>query len=251
MNQRDLFENVASNEPGWLEIQPAPAKIAQAIKARPLPPLDWEGIEGECVHFATRWPNLTTIPGAYGYGWIAGKHWRAHRFAWQEIHGEIPNGLQVRHLCGNPSCVNVEHLKLGTNSDNVRDAIAHGTRNGGIITETERITVYRHALFGIPQRFTARMLGVSQEAISQTAHRWGKPPRPADTMRAKRLPRATRETIAARAKAGESFASLAREFEISRASVQSIAHRRGIEKRPAGVAPKYRAAVNLTGALFP
>lgn len=251
MNQRDLFETVTSNEPGWLAIQPKPATIAQAIQTRPLPPLDWNGIEGDCVHFATRWPNLTTLPRGYGSGQIAGKRWNAHRFAWNEVHGEIPKGLQVRHLCGNPSCVNVKHLKLGTASDNRRDAIAHGTRQGGIIAESERITVYRHALFGIPQKLTAAALGVTRQAIGQTANRWGKPTRPRDTKQRKRLPREDRENIAARAKAGETFASLAREFEISKPAVRSLARHRGVENRKRGAAQKYRASVNLTGALFP
>lgn len=247
MNQRDLFENVASNEPGWLAIQPEPAKTTTpAIEARPLPPLDWNGIEGECVHFAKRWPNLTTHPQGYGTGQIAGKLWRAHRFAWFEIHGEIPTRLQVRHLCGNPWCVNVDHLKLGTASDNRRDALAHRTAKGGMIATDERITVYRHALFGIKQQFTAATLGVTASAVRYAARQWGRPPNDHT-----KLTPQQRQLITARAKTGETLLSLAREFRVDSANIRSIVRRRGVAKRPGGRQRKYRAAVNLTRALFP
>lgn len=44
----------------------------------------------------------------------------AHRYAWERANGPIPDGMKVDHICWNPACVNVEHLRLASNAENVR-----------------------------------------------------------------------------------------------------------------------------------
>lgn len=64
-----------------------------------------------------------------GYGQtkvIDGRQWIAHRRAWFEAHGPIPDGMLVLHRCDTPSCVNVDHLWIGTQLDNMRDMVAKG-----------------------------------------------------------------------------------------------------------------------------
>lgn len=46
-----------------------------------------------------------------------------HRAMYRIFYGEIPSGMMVMHSCDNPSCVNPEHLSLGTAKDNVRDML--------------------------------------------------------------------------------------------------------------------------------
>lgn len=65
----------------------------------------------------------------YGRLILRGKLVLAHRVAYCEQHGLSLNeiaGMVVRHKCDNPSCVNPEHLEIGTQSDNVADCESRG-----------------------------------------------------------------------------------------------------------------------------
>lgn len=71
-----------------------------------------------------------------GYGTFnpvgrGGKTLKAHRFSYATYRTEIPPGLCVLHKCDVPSCVNPDHLFLGTHTENMRDMAAKGRSKRG------------------------------------------------------------------------------------------------------------------------
>jgi hypothetical protein len=57
-----------------------------------------------------------------GYGRFSGRGMlMAHRYSYQQHKGDIPVGITVDHLCFNRGCVNPDHLRLLTRSENARN----------------------------------------------------------------------------------------------------------------------------------
>ncbi len=118
---------------------------------------------GESCHLWTRHFD------GHGYGlvWLDGKYKLAHRVSWEIKNGPRPDGLCVLHTCDRPSCVNPEHLWLGTHKDNAVDRVAKGRQsdtrgeaNGNArltwahvveIRESTETTVVLAARFGVSQ----------------------------------------------------------------------------------------------------
>lgn len=79
------------------------------------------------------WLGPPTNSG-YGQLTVDKRHWMAHRYAWTQVNGPIPEGMIVMHTCDNKLCVNPEHLRLGTHHDNMADMVAKGRHRGANIT---------------------------------------------------------------------------------------------------------------------
>lgn len=87
---------------------------------------------GECI----LWPFAVRKSSGYGAHSFrrAGKKGNldAHRYVCELAHGQAPTRwYQAAHSCGNKLCINPRHLRWAFPTDNMTDAIEHGTLRGG------------------------------------------------------------------------------------------------------------------------
>ena len=117
-----------------------------------------------------------------GYGKVNrvtphGKFWYAHRFAWYQANGPIPDGMCVLHLCDNPPCINARHLFLGTQADNMADRDKKGRNPQGETHGRSRLTaedvreIRLKQSNGTPSTRLAEEYGVAQSQISRIVQR--------------------------------------------------------------------------------
>lgn len=93
-------------------------KIIRVRAAIPISHRFWLCVwpKGDC------WERRSPVNRITGYGkfWDGTKCVSAHRFAYTDTKGLIPNHLQIDHLCSNRWCVKPSHLELVTAKENAR-----------------------------------------------------------------------------------------------------------------------------------
>jgi hypothetical protein len=76
------------------------------------------------------WEWMRGKRAGYGQLQVGKKKTNAHRASYEAFTGEIiPEGMVIRHTCDNPSCINPDHLVIGTMADNMADREARGRRD--------------------------------------------------------------------------------------------------------------------------
>lgn len=84
--------------------------------------IEWSGARDRC---------------GYGRRMVANQNCLVHRLVAAEHYGaEAIKGKVVMHTCDNPACMNIDHLRIGSQADNVRDMVSKG-RGGGFLRRWE------------------------------------------------------------------------------------------------------------------
>lgn len=106
------------------------------------------------------------------------KNMTVSRYIFKMFNPDIEvNGLEVRHICDKPACINPDHLIIGTHLDNMRDMKSRGRsnhpdqkgeRHSQSILSVEKVLDIR-ALWDsrkLSQREIAFKFGISQPHVS-------------------------------------------------------------------------------------
>lgn len=102
------------------------------------------------------WEWLGNLQAGYRYGrfYMNGSNGYAHRASYKIYIGE-PGELYVLHKCDNTSCVNPNHLFLGSHQDNMKDRDQKG-RQYHILTSVDRGIIKEAILAGYTMSSIAR-----------------------------------------------------------------------------------------------
>lgn len=122
---------------------------------------------GECLI----WTGATYGDGR-GTMRVDGKKMAAYRYAWEKVHGPIPDNMSIDHKCFTPSCVNVDHLRLATTSEN--NSHLSGPRKNNHSTGIRNVTKdgkkYRVVIGKDGQRFNFGSFDSLEEAADVAEH---------------------------------------------------------------------------------
>lgn len=114
-----------------------------------------------------------TVNGGYGQFKVDGHPYLSHRISYKIHIGEIVGNLNVCHKCDIPSCVNPDHLFLGTQLENMIDRSnklrqARGNSIGVSKLTNSMVGEIKQLLaMGLLHKAVAKKFGVTRSVITK------------------------------------------------------------------------------------
>lgn len=127
------------------------------------------GPKGDCWE----WSRSRNYDG-YGYLRYKGRSTRAHRLSYKVHNPDVYiEGKVILHTCDNPCCIKPEHLRCGTQQDNMDDMKNKrrqhrpiGTSNPRSKLNEQQVKVIRELKGKQSQSAIGKLYGVSQRTVS-------------------------------------------------------------------------------------
>lgn len=169
-----------------------------------------------------------------GIGWIGGKFVRdyVHRMVLTCFVGRAPEGMECRHLDGDPSNNSLPNLAWGSSKENFEDSVRHGTAHCltltpevGILDADGVRKVVELLKEGRAPRDVAELMGVSYSTVNNIANGRGRcaesgidPETAVGRRRNRMTPEDARAMVAAK-RAGATVTEIAKKFDYPTSSV--------------------------------
>jgi len=136
----------------------------------------WDNVDIKSDNECWEWQGSKTKAGYGNILWNNEIHY-AHRLSLEFTGEVIPPRYHACHKCDNPSCVNPNHLFVGSPRENMLDKVSKGRQVFGekhpnaILTNAEIIIIRQMAEDGVFFSDISKIFGVSESHISRIVAR--------------------------------------------------------------------------------
>ncbi len=111
--------------------------------------------------------NGSKMQNGYGEIFFYKRRRYAHRVCYEIHKGSIPKGMYICHKCDNRLCVNIEHLFLGTPTQNAHDMIQKNRHNWEAMIRGTREKIAKLKDYDVINVKKLLLAGISRRAIAK------------------------------------------------------------------------------------